>query len=228
MFTMRNRHNYYKSLYFSEKILSSPPPLPQEFVETRWSYIHASLTWWNKYGHACVKLGHKVLEYLPKSDSHLSIWTEIVEMAANAEITVHRVLLLEMLDRLIMPGLHDCQKSDEELGFGSGFLAQAWPVRVMMDLNLAKLMATEPEFALPLTAAAMESLPPDLQQNVLVTQVKPFAEECVKTLEKHASRWHKFPLLFALGGRLLHTNLCQIFRSITGDRVFCFFMMVLF
>eukprot|EP00117_Sycon_ciliatum_P032485 scpid45126/ scgid25179/ len=51
---------YYKSLYVSEKILSTPPPLPQEFVETQWSYIYDSLRWWRRYSLSRIKLGHKI------------------------------------------------------------------------------------------------------------------------------------------------------------------------
>ena len=121
-------------------ILSTPPPLPQEFVETRWSYIYEALTWWRRYGQSCVKLGHKILEFLPKSDSHYSIWEEIVQMAANEEIGRHPALLLEVLDRLVIPGLHDCQGCDGELKFSCGFLARSSPMRVVSDINLANLV----------------------------------------------------------------------------------------
>lgn len=56
------RPTYYKALYVSEGILARPPPLPQEFVETRWSYIHESLEWWTRYGKACVQLGKRMLQ----------------------------------------------------------------------------------------------------------------------------------------------------------------------
>ena len=147
--------SYYKSLYVSEKILSTPPPLPQEFVGTWWSYIYGALTWWRRYGQSCVKLGHKILEVLPKSDSHYSFWEEILQMAANEEIGSHRTLLLEVLDRLVIPGQHDCQGCDGELKFSCGFLARSWPMRLVSDINSTGLMVEEPEFALPLTAGAI-------------------------------------------------------------------------
>ena len=197
---------YYKSLYVSEKVLSTSPPLPQEFVETRWSYIHSALKWWNKYGKACVQVGHKVLASLPKSDSHYSIWKEIIQMAANVEIAVQRVLLYEVLERLIMPASEDCQKGDNELKFSSGFLARSWPVRVLRDTNMARLMYTQPDFALPLTTAAMQSLPAERHSDFINTAVKPFLDECVKTLNKHGTRWHTFPLLFALGADSDHRH----------------------
>eukprot|EP00117_Sycon_ciliatum_P028306 scpid18540/ scgid22779/ len=127
-------------------------------------------------------------------------------MAANQEISRHCTLPLEVLDRLVTPVVHDCQGCDGELKFSSGFLARSWPMRVVSDINLARLMVEEPEFALPLTAAAIADCSPGVQQKFLSEQVKPFAQQCVDSLQKHATRWHKFPLLFALGGDSVHNH----------------------
>ena len=152
------RPTYYKALYVSEQILAKAPPLPQEFVETRWSYIHESLKWWAKHGTACVKLGKKMLERLPVSESHHSIWSNVVATAANDRLTAQRTMLLELLDRLKMPGLEMCQAGDTELNFSSGYLARMWPRKTSCDINMAQLMLDYPCFALPLTENSKAAL----------------------------------------------------------------------
>eukprot|EP00117_Sycon_ciliatum_P005381 scpid48283/ scgid9350/ len=189
---------YYKALYVSEHILPKPPPLPQEFVETRWSYIHASLKWWAKYGTACVKLGKKMLERLPVSETHYSIWSNIVEMAANDRLAAQRTMLLELLDRLIMPGLEKCQIGDTELNFSSGYLARMWPRQVTADINMAQLMLEYPAFALPLTENSKAALN-DGDQEIFSCTHKAMFTAVKDALVKHGCRWHHFPLLFASG-----------------------------
>ena len=192
--------SYYKSLYVSEKILSKPPPLPQEFVETRWTYIHENLTWYAKYGDACLKLGQRVLQYLPKKDGHFTIWEEILKMAASPVLSTERVTLLEVLDRLIIPALKASQQPDRELQFSSGYLARNWPSQVLQDIYLAKLMKEDPEFAMPLTSTAMErNMQPEMASHYRMNVLLPFTSAVLASLEKHGTRWFKFPLFFSMG-----------------------------
>ncbi|XP_065178845.1 uncharacterized protein LOC135809422 [Sycon ciliatum] len=191
---------YYKSLYVSLKILAKPPPLPQEFIDTRWSYIHENLKWFQKYGTACIQLGKCMLEYLPKKETHYVIWEEVVRMSANPIIATERVTLLEILDRLIMPSLRASQLPDTELGFSSGYLARKWPVQVLRDIQLAILMDVEPDFAMPLTARAMSSnLTAERAEHYQNNVVKPLTSAIVTVLQKHGVRWFKFPLAFGMG-----------------------------
>ena len=145
-----------EAIYVSEKILPKAPPLPQQFVETRWTYIHQALKWWMRYGRKSVQLGRRVLEYIPKNDTHFRIWEDVPRMSQNPILKVERVTLLELLDRLIIPALEQSQKGDEELNFSSGYLARLWPRQVLSDLKFAQLMLEEPDFAMPLTKQAIE------------------------------------------------------------------------
>ena len=71
---------------------------------------------------------------------------------------MERTALLELLDRLIMPGLKKSQEGDSELNFSSGYLAWMWPAQVLSDTNMAHLMWGFDDFAVPLTARAKGKL----------------------------------------------------------------------
>ena len=189
----------YKALYVSKNILNKSPPLPQQFMETRWTYIHENLQWCTKYGDACLKLGKHILEFLPKSDVHYGIWEEIIQMSASPVLKAERTTLLEVLDRLIIPALRANQLPDTDLGFSSGYLARKWPAQVLHDLHMAKVMNIDPDFAMPLTAASLADLLPDRSQHYRQHVLKPLILAIIGSLEKHGARWFKFPLLFAMG-----------------------------
>ena len=201
------RPTYYKSLCVSEGILPTAPPLPQEFVETRWTYIHASLQWWSKYGKSCVKLGQRILQFLPKKESHFSIWEDIIRMAANEVLAVERTALLELLDRLIMPGLKKSQEGDPELNFSSGYLARMWPAQVLSDTHMAHLMRGFDDFAMPLTAQAKGKLDKETAAHFTANVQAPMLDAVIATFTKHSTRWLRFPLLFAMGADTTRRNL---------------------
>lgn len=46
------RPSQYKSMYVSLGILRREPPLPQSFIDTRWTYYHETLQWHLNYGKA--------------------------------------------------------------------------------------------------------------------------------------------------------------------------------
>ena len=73
-----------EAIYVSEKIL----PLPQQFVETRWTYIHQALKWWMRYGKKSVQLGRRALEHIPKNDTHFRIWADVPRMSQNPILKV--------------------------------------------------------------------------------------------------------------------------------------------
>ena len=126
----RDRPSEYKALYVSLGILKSPPPLPQQWVETRWTYLYENLCWWEKYGSGCLRLADQMIQRLPKSDVHYGVWEAIMRMASHPLIKVQQVFLLEFLDKFIQPNLKFSQSSDEELHFGPGYLARMWPGKV--------------------------------------------------------------------------------------------------
>ena len=194
----------YKALYVSESITSTPPPLPQEFVETRWSYIYEHLAWWWKYGDCCVQLGKAVLESLPKAHSHYTIWREIVEMAASPFLAAERCLLWEVLHDLIIPALADCQAQDDELHFSSGYLSRSWPSRVLDDIRKARFMLEYPQLQLTHTIQAAAFLDPEGQKVFLGEIVPAFTSATLSALQKHATRWLQAPLLICMGASTTH------------------------
>ena len=194
----------YKSLYVSEKITVCPPPLPQEFVETRWTYMSEHLDWWWQYGDACVQLGKTVLASLPKVHSHYHIWREIIQMAANPILCAERCLLWEVLHDIIMPALHDCQKDDDELGFSCGYLARSWPTRVIQDMRRAEFKTRHPERSLTQTMQAVHLLESSDQERFVNEIMPAFTAAVQDALRKHASRWLQPPLLLCMGASTAH------------------------
>ena len=82
---------FYKSMYKILGILEKSPPLPQMWVETRWEYLHKHLRWFSKYEIACLSLAKKMISRLPSSDSHLTVWKDIVKMHLAPLIQVESV-----------------------------------------------------------------------------------------------------------------------------------------
>ena len=91
----QQKPSYYKALYVSEKnIPKAPPPVPQQFVETRWMYIHQGLKWRMKFGKACAQLGRRVLEYISKNETHFRIWEDVLKMPVNPTLKLSESLCL--------------------------------------------------------------------------------------------------------------------------------------
>ena len=102
---------FYQSMYVKLGILEKEPPLAQMWVETRWKYLHNHLEWCSKYQSACVNLAKKMLLRLPNSNSHLSVWKDIVKMHSVPLIQVERgVFLGEFLKLFIIPTLEKSQE----------------------------------------------------------------------------------------------------------------------
>ena len=68
------RPSQYKVMYISLGIQSKETPLPQTLIDTRWTYYHETLQWYLKYEKACLDFAERLLQRLPKSDSHQTIW----------------------------------------------------------------------------------------------------------------------------------------------------------
>ena len=110
-------------MYVSLGILSKEPPLPQSFIDTRWTYYYETLQWHLKYGKACLQLGETVLERMPKSDSHYTVWQNVIKLSSCPMIQVEIKFLYEFLDKFLIPSLNASQATDQDLGFSSGYLA---------------------------------------------------------------------------------------------------------
>ena len=128
-------------------------------------------------------------------------------MAANEVLAVQRTALLELLDRLIIPGLKNSQEGDSELNFSSGFLAQMWPAQVLSDTNTAHLMQEFDDFAMPLTAQAKGKLDKETAAHFTANVQAPMLDAIIATFAKHSTRWLRFPLLFAMGADTTRRNL---------------------
>ena len=136
---------FYQSMYVNLGILEKAPPLPQMWMETRWEYRHNHLEWYSKYESACVNLAKKMVLHLPNSDSHLSVWKDIVKMHSVPLIQVERVFLEEFLKLFIIPPLKKSQANDMEMGFGPGYLARLWPFNVRKHMITMKSFQEFPE-----------------------------------------------------------------------------------
>ena len=66
--------------------------------------------------------------HLPNSDSHLSVWKDIVKMHSVPLIQVERLFLGEFLKLFIIPTLQKSQANDMEMGFGPGYLERLRPM----------------------------------------------------------------------------------------------------
>ena len=194
------RPTYYRALYVSQGITTQSPPLPQEFIETRWTYLHEHLEWWNKYGDKCLELGRAVLRRMVTSDSHYDIWRAIIRMAANPILAAERVLLFETLDNLVIPSLRAAQQSDTELQFSSGYLARSWPARVLLDMAHVRLMIKFPSAGLPKTMQSInQHLDGEEKRTFPEKVIQPYVTAILEAFLKHATRWLRPPMFLAMG-----------------------------
>ena len=76
--------NFYQSMYTILELLDKEPPLPQMWVETRWEYNH--LQWYAQYESPCLSLAKKMIAHLSSSDSHLSIWKNVIKWSSSSLI----------------------------------------------------------------------------------------------------------------------------------------------
>ena len=71
---------------------------------------------------------------LPSSDSHLTVWREIIKMSSSPLIQVERSFLADFLDLFIIPALKYSQSSDIEVDFPPGYMARLWPYTVRQHI----------------------------------------------------------------------------------------------
>ena len=188
-------------MYVSLGILSKEPPLPQTFIDTRWTYCHETLQWYLKYGKACLQLAESLLERLSKSDSHQTIWQDVIKLSSSPMIQVEIKFLFEFLDKFIIPSLNTSQASDAELGFSSGYLARLWPATVLKHHETLSKTLMSPTEYFPLTSQQVKmSLKDPAAINLFHKQVqRPMLQEAIKVIKDHGAELLTFPKLFGMG-----------------------------
>ena len=95
----------YKAMYVSLGILSKEPPLPQSFIDTRWAYHYDTL----------LGTSERILETMPKSDSHSAVWQNVIKLYSCPLIQVEIKFLFELLDKFIILSLNASRASDNVL-----------------------------------------------------------------------------------------------------------------
>ncbi|XP_068721450.1 uncharacterized protein [Montipora capricornis] len=195
------RPSQYKAMYVSLGILSKEPPLPQSFIETRWTYYHEMLQWYFKYGKACLQLAERILERMPKSDNHSSVWQNVIKLSSCPMIQVQIKFLFEFLDKFIIPSLNSSQASDEELGFSSGYLARLWPATVLKHNETLSQMLLCPSLYFPLTEEQVQLSfkDPAAIKHFYQEVQRPMLQEALKVIKEHGAEWLSFPKLFEMG-----------------------------
>ena len=195
------RPSQYKSMYVSLGILSKEPPLPQSFIDTRWTYYYETLQWHLKYGKACLQLAESLLQRMLKSDSHYIVWQNVIKLSSCPMIQVEIKFLFEFLDKFIIPSLNASQASDEEVGFSSGYLARLWPATVLKHHETMSKMLTSPSAYFPLTEQQVKmSLKDPAAINHFRREVqRPMLQEALKVIKDHGAEWLSFPKLFGIG-----------------------------
>ena len=195
------RPSQYKAMYVSLGILSKQPPLPQSFIDTRWTYYYETLQWYLKYGKACLQLGECLLQRMPKSDSHNTVWQNVIKLSSCPMIQVEIKFLFEFLEKFIIPSLNASQASDEELEFSSGYLARLWPATVLKHHETLRKMLMSPSEYFPLTSQQVQmSLKDPAAVNHFQQQVqRPMLQEALKVIKDHGAEWLTFPKLFGIG-----------------------------
>ena len=175
---------FYQSMYVNLGILEKAPPLPQMWVETRWEYLHNHLEWYSKYESACVNLAKKMVLHLPNSDSHLSVWKDIVKMHSVPLIQVERVFLGEFLKLFIIPTLKKSQANDMEMGFGPGYLARLWPFNVRKHMITMKSFQEFPKKFFPETESKLFNSLKDVDHSNFFRKKHP------STISQGSLSWH--------------------------------------
>ena len=118
-------------------VSTKEPPLPQMWIETRREYLHNHMQWYAKYEEKCISLAKHMVSRLPSSDSHLSVWKEIIKMSSSPMIQVERSFLaefLEFLELFIIPALEYSQSSNKDMGFPPGYMASLWPYTMRQQI----------------------------------------------------------------------------------------------
>ena len=184
-------------MYVNLGILEKAPPLPQMWVETRWEYLHNHLEWYSKYESACVNLAKKMVLHLPNSDSHLSVWKNIVKMHSVPLIQVERVFL----KLFIIPTLKKSQANDMEMGSGPGYLARLWPFNVRKHMITMKSFQEFPKKFFPETESKLFNSLKDVDHsNFFRKNIQAsFLKEASASITEHGESWLEFPKLFAAG-----------------------------
>ena len=100
------------------QILRREPPLPQSFIDKRWTYYHETLQWHLKYGKACLQLAEGVLERMPKSDSHYTVWQNNIKLSSCPMIQVEIKFLYEFVVKFLIPSLNASQATKRQLDYG--------------------------------------------------------------------------------------------------------------
>ena len=111
------RPNFYQSMYTILGLLDKEPPLPHMLVETRWGYLHNHLQWYAQYESHCLSIAKKIIACLSRSDSHLSIWKNVIKWSSSPLIQAERAFAAEFLEIFIILTLKQSQTSDEEMCF---------------------------------------------------------------------------------------------------------------
>ena len=183
----------------SEGICKKAPSSPQEFLDSRWSYMFEHLSRWWQHVDSCIQMGTAARKSMPKSSAHYGIWRDIIQMATSPVLATECYLLWEVLHDLLTPAVSSCHSRDDELNFASGYLSRMWPTRVLQDLRQASFMTTHPHFALTQTILSAAMLD-ETSQHVFYNEILPvFTSAIAAALQKHASRCFCAPLLLCMG-----------------------------
>ena len=183
-------------------ILSKEPPLPQSFIDTRWTYYYETLPWYFKYGKACLQLAECILDRMPKSDSHSAVWQNVINLYSCLLIQVEITFLFEFLDKFIIPSLNASQASDNELGFSSGYLARLWPAIVLKhNETLSKMLTMSPSKYFPSTEdqVKLSLKDPETIKHFNQKVQRPMLQEALKVIKDNGTEWLSFPKLFGMG-----------------------------
>lgn len=153
-----------------------------------------------KYGKACLQLVEHLLQRLPKSDSHHTIWQDVIKMSSSPMIQVEIKFLFQFLDKFIIPSLNTSEASDAELGFSSGYRARLWPATVLKHHETLSEMLKSPSEHFPLTSQQVKmSLKDPAAIDHFHKQVqRPMLQEAIKVIKDHGAEWLTFPKLFGM------------------------------
>ena len=154
-------------------------------------------TWYFKYGKACLQLAERILERMPKSDSHSAVWRNVIKLYSCPLIQVEIKVLFEFLDKFIIPSL----TRDNELGFSSGYLERLWPAIVLKhNETLSKMLMSQSKYFPSTEEQVKLSLkdPAAIKHFNLEVQ-RPMLQEALKVIKDHGTEWLSFPKLFGMG-----------------------------
>ena len=165
----------YKAMYVSLGILSKEPPLPQSFIDTRRAYYYKTL----------LGTSERILETMPKSDSHSAVWQNVIKFYSCPLIQVEIKFLFEWLDKFIILSLNASQASDNVLKHNATLskLLMSPSKYFPSTEEQVKLSQKEP--------AAIKHFNQEVQ--------RPMLQEAVKVIKDHGTKWLSFPKLFGTG-----------------------------